>query len=178
MQDGAAHGRGKRRRPYWLVAALTVLAGWVGASSSAGAVTVDREVACLARAIYFEARGEPQAGKLAVGHVVMNRTRTPQFPSSVCGVVYQRAAGGCQFSFSCDGHSDWPRDRTAWAHSVALATAIYSGRTVDPTHGALWFHTVSVRVAWGSEVKRVARIGQHVFYAPRELPRSQQAELH
>jgi spore germination cell wall hydrolase CwlJ-like protein len=114
---------------------------------------------------------------LAVGHVVMNRARDSRFPAGVCGVVYQRSAGGCQFTFSCDGLSDRPRERAAWTQSVALATAIYAGRTVDPTHGALWYHTASIRAHWDSGMKRTTRIGQHVFYAPNQLPRGQEAQL-
>jgi spore germination cell wall hydrolase CwlJ-like protein len=177
MQDGTAHGRVTRGRLPWLAAAAVGLAAWFGAASPAGAVTLDREVACLAQAIYFESRGEPQTGMLAVGHVVMNRTRSAQFPRRVCGVVYQRSAAGCQFTFSCDGRSDYPRDRAAWSESVSLASAIYAGRTADPTHGALWFHKSTMRAPWGGDVKRTARIGQHVFYAPRQPPTSQEAAL-
>ena len=67
---------------------------------------------CLALALYWEARGEPKQGKIAVGWTILKRERSPEFPSSVCGVVFD---GGetppCQFSWGCDGKSDYPADR-------------------------------------------------------------------
>ena len=176
MQDGTTQRRGTGRAA-WLAAALGILALWVGApsSASAGSSRPGGEVTCLAQAIYWEARGEPRSGQLAVGHVVMNRTRTAQFPAGVCAVVHQRIAGHCQFGFSCDGRKDTPGPSAAWRGSLALAQAIYAGRTADPTHGALWFQHASVR--WVADVRRTVRIGQHAFYAPRTLPRGQEAQL-
>jgi spore germination cell wall hydrolase CwlJ-like protein len=173
MQDGTAQRRGIGRRLPWLAAALGVLALWAGTPSKAAAA--DSEVTCLAQAIYWEARGEPESGQRAVGHVVMNRTRAAQFPRGVCGVVHQRIAGRCQFTFSCDGRKDTPGYNAQWAESLALAQAIYAGRSADPTHGALWFQSAAVR--FGGDVRRTVRIGQHAFYAPRTLPKSQEAEL-
>jgi len=136
----------------------------IGAMVPARAATAQQEVGCLAQAIYFESRGEPEGGMLAVGHVVLNRSRDPGFPHGICGVVYQRSGGGCQFSFACDGRSDRPTNNADWAQSMALAKAIYAGRTTDPTRGALWFHRVSVRSDLGPGIRRSARIGRHVFF--------------
>ena len=148
------------------VLAATVLgaAFLFGAGAPARAATAQQEVGCLAQAIYFESRGEPEGGMLAVGHVVLNRSRDPGFPHGICGVVYQRSGGSCQFSFACDGRSDRPRDNADWAQSMALAKAIYAGRTTDPTRGALWFHRTSVRSDMGPGIRRSTRIGHHVFF--------------
>lgn len=129
--------------------------------------SVDSEVYCLALNIYFEARNEPEEGKRAVGHVVMNRVAHPRFPTSVCKVVRQ---GGeirrnrCQFSWWCDGRSDRPRNREAWSESVHLAYQVYVGHSVDPTKGALWYHADYVNPSWGKVFKPTRKIGQHIFY--------------
>src|SRR5262249_40924001 len=95
--------------------ALTLLA--IG--PPALAASDDVEVGCLAKAIYFESRGESRFGMLAVGHVVMNRTRDRRFPRGICAVVNQGAkrGRGCQFSYACDGLSDQPKDRAMWEES-------------------------------------------------------------
>ena len=82
-----------------------------------------RDVRCLARAIYFEARGEPTRGKLAVGRVVLNRVTSKSYPHSVCRVVYQNdhRRNRCQFSFACDGKPDTITDRAAWNEVLAYA---------------------------------------------------------
>ena len=81
----------------------------------------DRERRCLATAIYFEARGEPLKGQIAVSQVILDRVRSPKFPQTICGVVYQgQYRKGCQFSFTCDGQSDTPRDKAQWAHAQEL----------------------------------------------------------
>lgn len=150
------------------VAALAFAAG-LGLSSgaSAGADTgEDHEIQCLALTIYYEARGEPQIGKLAVGHVVMNRARSGAFPGDVCDVVRDggQRRNRCQFSWYCDGISDRPRDAAALRNSLQLARAIYDGCTADPSDGALFFHATSVRPAWRKWAGRGVRIGGHMFY--------------
>jgi hypothetical protein len=152
------------------VAALAFAAG-VGLSSAAQAdgsagANEDHEVQCLALTIYYEARGEPRIGKLAVGHVVMNRTRSGTFPDDVCDVVREggQLRNRCQFSWYCDGLSDRPRDTAALRESLQLARAIYDGCTMDPSNGALFFHATSVRPAWRKWAGRGERIGQHMFY--------------
>jgi N-acetylmuramoyl-L-alanine amidase len=124
------------------------------------------EIGCLALTIYYEARGESETGKLAVGHVVMNRSRSGAFPADVCAVVRQ---GGerrhqCQFSWWCDGLSDRPRDMKALRESLDLAQEIYHDCVPDPTRGALWFHTTAVKPVWAKLAGPAKRIGRHVFY--------------
>jgi len=125
------------------------------------------EISCLALNIYFEARGESDLGKVAVGNVVMNRVLSKRFPDTVCKVVQQ---GGelrryrCQFSWWCDGLSDKPRSKKDWQRSSELALAVYWGQTNDPTDGALWYHADYVSPAWRNDFDKIATIGRHIFY--------------
>ncbi len=128
------------------------------------------EIACLAQNIYFEALNEPDEGKIAVAHVVMNRVSASRFPETVCDVVRQ---GGeirrhrCQFSWWCDGRSDKPLSRSGWEHSVELALNVYWGQTLDPTHGALWYHADYVDPYWRGDFIQGRQIGRHIFYLQR-----------
>ena len=148
----------------WLVA---LAIGFFLAPPARAAVEMPEEVKCLALTIYFESRGEPDAGKVAVGHVVMNRVNDPRFPGQVCKVVRQ---GGewprnrCQFSWWCDGRSDKPKDRRAWGLSQELANAIYAGVSEDPTEGALWYHADYVKPYWKNVFAPGPKIGRHIFY--------------
>ncbi|WP_119459158.1 cell wall hydrolase [Rhodospirillaceae bacterium SYSU D60014] len=140
--------------------------------------TIGREVECLALNIYFEARSEPETGKRAVAHVVMNRVADPRFPDDVCAVVQQ---GGewprhrCQFSWWCDGQSDEPTDRRAWVRSKALAQQVYWARSADPTNGALWYHADYVAPSWGQVLAQAGKIGRHIFYLDQKKPKLQLA---
>ena len=118
---------------------------------------------CMALAMYWEARGEGKQGMLAVGSVILNRVEDPRFPDNICAVVYQ---GGetppCQFSWWCDGKSDRPTNANLWATSMTLAEELLAARPPDPTQGALFFHSTSVRSPWRRQ--RTAQIGNHIFY--------------
>ena len=153
-----------------LVAAI--LAGPPASTGArAGHPDVRTELHCLALNIYFEARGEPDRGKIAVGQVVMNRLESDRYPETVCGVVKQGGADelhSCQFSWWCDGRSDTPRDADAWKHSQALAKRIYWGLAPDPTNGALWYHAHYVAPEWRTRFARGPVIGAHIFYRPGE----------
>jgi spore germination cell wall hydrolase CwlJ-like protein len=145
-----------------LIAALVLSAG-PGLAETKPASDLD----CLALNIYFEARGEPLKGKLAVGYVVINRVGDEAFPANVCQVVQQ---GGetvryrCQFTWWCDGRSDKPMDLAAWRESRAVALKVLSGATKDPTRGALWYHADYVRPDWHNALVKVDKIGDHLFY--------------
>lgn len=120
---------------------------------------LSREMGCLAGAIYFEARGEPLAGQLAVGNVVVNRAGSGRFPASYCGVVYQPS----QFSFVRGGRM--PAINTAsaaWKQARAIATIAHDGLWDSPAQGALFFHAVSVQPRWN--LQRVAQVHTHIFY--------------
>ena len=118
-----------------------------------------KDVACLAEAIYFEARGTGTEGEAAVAHVIVNRMNASEFPSTVCGVVTQ----GCQFSYRCDGRSDALADAKARARAYRVAEAVLAADH-DPTNGALFFHSARAEPGWFARRERVARIGGNVFY--------------
>ena len=91
--------------------------------------------ACLAEAIYFEARGTSAIARAAVAHVIVNRTEDPSFPDSVCAVVKD----GCQFSYQCDGRPETLKDHKDRAAAYATAGEVLEGRSPDPTGGALYY---------------------------------------
>jgi spore germination cell wall hydrolase CwlJ-like protein len=125
-----------------------------------------RELDCLAQAVYFEARGETARGQEAVAQVVLNRVKTPGFPKSVCGVVYQGAANhDCQFSFACDGSTRRGREFAAWDRSRRIASRAMGGAVMAEVGSATHFHTTGVSPAWAG-MTRVAQVGLHVFYRP------------
>ena len=125
---------------------------------------VMREVECLARNIYFEASGEPRTGKIAVAEVTMNRVKSKQFPRTVCGVVYQKTRGTCQFSWVCqDGKKI--RSTSAWRESLQIAENILiSKRRYGIIGNAMYFHADYVSPSWADEKKLIAQIGNHIFY--------------
>src|SRR5262249_55624357 len=93
----------------------------VDAAHAVAALASSRDLDCLASAVYYEARGESAAGQAAVAQVVLNRARHPAFPKTICGVVFQRAGGGCQFSFACNGAMRRPKEPAAWSRAQAVA---------------------------------------------------------
>lgn len=118
------------------------------------------ELLCLAKNIYYEARGEPINGKIAVAQVTLNRvTHRTEFQSSICGVVYAKN----QFSWTMEKHRE-PRG-PAWHEAQALAKAVVVGTVHLPDFKALYFHNLTVKPAWNKTKELVARIGNHIFYA-------------
>ena len=130
------------------------------ARTSAGDAMGGAELACLAEAIYFEARGTGAAGEEAVAHVIVNRTRENGFPSSVCGVVRD----GCQFSYRCDGRADTLSDPKARARAYKTAANVLSGDAADITRGAIFFHSAKAPAGWFKSRPRVGTIGGNIFY--------------
>ena len=119
-----------------------------------------RELECLAVGIYFESKSEPLAGQLAVGEVIANRANSKgRFPSSYCGVLFQRS----QFSF-IRGHSlpAVPRSSRQWQTAVAIAKIVDQDLKDSAANNALFFHAKRVSPRW--KLKRVASIGNHIFY--------------
>ncbi|HSF64624.1 MAG TPA: cell wall hydrolase [Paracoccaceae bacterium] len=130
----------------------------------------DAEWSCLAKALYFEARGETLKGQFAVAEVILNRVRSPLYPSTICGVVHQAGGGGCQFSYTCDGRADVIGERGAWDVAQRIASVMLNGAPSNLTNGATHFHTTQVRPNWAHRFPRTAAIGMHLFYrapAPR-----------
>lgn len=135
----------------------------------AAAATVDdaeRATECLTQAVYYEARSEPIDGQRAVAQVVLNRVRDRAFPHSVCGVVFQHPArsSGCQFSFTCDGAMNAPREPRAWDRARAVAEAALSGSVFAPVGAAVFYHTQAVSPWWAPSLSRIGSIGSHIFY--------------
>ena len=125
---------------------------------------VMREVDCLAKNIYFEAKGEPRAGKIAVAEVTMNRVKSKQFPRSVCGVVYQKTKGTCQFSWVCEDNKSI-RNRAAWKESLQIAeTILILDRKYGIIGSAKYFHADYVDPSWAEHKKLIRKIGNHIFY--------------
>lgn len=125
-----------------------------------------RDKACLAQAIYYEARGESRDGQVAVAEVVMNRVHSRAYPNSVCGVVYQGShrATGCQFTFTCDGSLGQRPRGAAWERSNQIASAVLLGYTRPLTQRATHYHTMAVNPVWNSGLVETTRIGTHIFY--------------
>ena len=129
-----------------------------------------REERCLAEAVYFEARSEPEAGQAAVAQVVLNRVKSGLYPSTICGVVYQNRNRymGCQFSFACEGKSLRVTEPDAWARASHVATNVLNGDTYIANVGsALNYHANYVRPGWARYLERAGTIGHHIFYKPR-----------
>jgi spore germination cell wall hydrolase CwlJ-like protein len=119
------------------------------------------ELRCLAGAVYFEARGEPLAGQLAVAEVIINRSEDPRFPKSYCGVVAQPG----QFSFMRGSRMPAIRTGTAaWERAVAVAQIAHQGLWESPAGDAVFFHANYVRPSWSQRKTRLAQIDTHIFY--------------
>ncbi len=129
-----------------------------------------RHEKCLADAIYFEARGEPVRGQIAVAQVVMNRVFSGYYPNNVCGVVYQNARRhlACQFTFACDGIPDRINEPTAWERAKRIARDTLDGKLWLADIGkATHYHAYWVHPWWVHEMHKLDRIGVHTFYRPR-----------
>jgi len=127
----------------------------------------DKEQKCLAEGIYFEARGESVKGQAAVAQVILNRVRNPHYPDTICGVVYQNEdwRNRCQFSFACDRIPDIITSPRHWKIAKEIAMAVTAGKIWFKDVGsATHYHATYVSPAWGPTMKRVEKIGKHIFY--------------
>lgn len=119
----------------------------------------DEELNCIAIGVYYESKGEPLTGQLAVADVILNRASSGRFPPSACGVLTQRS----QFSFVRGGRlPDVDTSRPAWKTAVAIARIARDDLWKSPAKGALFFHARRVSPNWGKT--RVASLGNHIFY--------------
>ena len=128
---------------------------------------LSKEQRCLAEAVYFEARSEPEAGQAAVAQVVLNRVKSGLYPASVCGVVYQNRHHymGCQFSFACEGKSLRITDAGSWQTATRIASAVIEGRTyLSEVGNATHYHADYVRPGWSRRLRKMDVIGRHIFY--------------
>ncbi|WP_284734614.1 cell wall hydrolase [Sphingosinicella terrae] len=124
-----------------------------------GTQTPDAETDCLARAVYYESKGEPLTGQLTVAEVIINRARSGRFPSTICGVVRQPG----QFSFVRRGSIPTPPASSRdWRVAVGVAQVAIRGLADGAAPRALFFHARHVRPGW--RLTRVATVGNHIFY--------------
>lgn len=137
-------------------------------------------VECMATTLYAEARGEGEKGMVAVGYVILNRTKDGRFPTTVCDVVKQKTViknrktakseVHCQFSFftsasSCQRSAIKVHDQAAYQRAVELAKAVLYGDAINPINNCLYFHNVHVRSPKPVLHATRVRIGLHYFYA-------------
>jgi len=135
----------------------------------------ERELRCLAEGIYFEARGEPLRGQLAVGRVILNRVQSDAYPNTICEVVYQNdhMRNRCQFSFACDGKADTITERDIWYHVRGYAAWLLANnpkpgseyQVLASLETATHYHADYVRPRWAKFLTLTVHIGRHLFYA-------------
>ncbi len=154
---------------------------------------LERQHGCLAAALYFEARGEDRMGQIAVGQVILNRVRARAYPDTICKVVWQNAhrMNACQFSFTCDGKPDRPKNRELWddikilaAEMLSLPTATRYPMGKPPqtnldhrTRWATHYHATYVTPGWSNKLERTRKIGRHVFYISGRIMKTMPQEL-
>jgi len=157
---------------YIMAAVMLVFAS---AANAKGLFTADDDPQawCLAQNIYYETRGSSLADAAAVSDVVINRVQDTRYPNTICDVVQQgkKNADGsmrrnaCQFSWYCDGKSDWPKDTDSWikAQELALSVILY-GKYRGITEGATHYHAHYVNPRWARSFDLTGTIGEHKFY--------------
>ena len=128
-----------------------------------------QDLQCLARNVYYEARGEPADGQYAVAEVTMNRAASSRYPDSVCGVVHEKRWDAIRGRYV--GAFAWtelgalpPPEGEAWDEAQRIAADVFYGRAAPRVQGALYYHATWLKPSWAPERKRIARIGRHVFY--------------
>lgn len=131
------------------------------------------ELACLALAVYYEARSEPLSGQAAVATVVINRVADPRYPKTICEVVQQgpKSETGmplrhrCQFSFWCDGLGEEPRDKRAWRRAMVVSKLVINGTLYrSDLAGVVHYHATWLPVPmWAANMQPAAIIGDHIF---------------
>ncbi len=189
----AGGGAPRAAQAHPLTGALRMAGAWLQVAGQRAEAA--RQRACLALALYHEARGEPLEGQIAVAATIMNRVASKAYPPTICGVVFQNAArrNACQFSFACDTLSLLPRNRAALQRMEALAARIIAAldetgrvrpgaaepiasifrRLAFVTH----YHRHDVHPAWSRRLARIARIGAHVFLRSERVIRRMPAHL-
>lgn len=151
-------------------AATSALAETEGQRQISAFLTNDRQFQCLAEGVYFEARGEPRRGQVAVAQVIMNRVNHDEFPDTICGVVYQNQhwRNRCQFSFACDGVPERITERGAWDVAEDVSRQVLEGRDlIDTIKESTHYHATYVRPRWAPRMIRLDRVGLHIFYKGR-----------
>ncbi|MFT3997979.1 MAG: cell wall hydrolase [Asticcacaulis sp.] len=124
------------------------------------------DIDCLTQAVYYEARGETDAGQRAVAQVILNRVRHPAYPKTICNVVYQGAMRGvgCQFSFTCNGVMSNRVENWAWKRARSVAEDALDGYVMKAVGSSTHFHVLNISPDWSGRMLRTATIGNHAFY--------------
>ncbi|HEN8712673.1 MULTISPECIES: cell wall hydrolase [Pseudomonas] len=139
----------------------------VKAVDPAGQAPLDDSITCLARTIYWEAKGADQKDMSAVASVVLNRLGKDGFPDTICGVVKQGVESkSCQFSWWCDGRSDQVEEPQRYDIAKEIARKALNQQLKDTTGGALYFHDRTVRPDWAKAYRRTAQTRLFLFYKP------------
>lgn len=123
------------------------------------------ELKCMAENIYFEAARESLVGKIAVGQVVLNRMKSPNYPKTICGVVHQKNGTTCMFSWTCEEPKEIVQGNS-WKQSQQVAQELLSKsseNTLDITEGSTHFHGIQINPGWNN-LKPTAKIDGHQFY--------------
>ena len=136
---------------------------WIDSQPEA---TGGSEWACLAEALYFEARGESLRGIYGVAEVILNRVDSTVYPDTVCAVVNQGTGERyrCQFTYTCDGRAEIITEPRAYARVGKVARIMLDGGERDLTGGALYYHTKAVSPRWSKVFDRTVTIDDHHFY--------------
>ena len=126
----------------------------------------NKQMSCLAEALYFEARGEPIKGQLAVGEVILNRVEDTRYPSSICKVINQGTGRrfACQFTYTCDGKLETVHERQPYEMALKIAKILLTTHDRKLTKGSTHYHSNYVNPKWSKKFQRVARFGRHIFY--------------
>ncbi|MCP2227248.1 spore germination cell wall hydrolase CwlJ-like protein [Pseudomonas silensiensis] len=141
----------------------------VQAVDPAGKSPLDDAITCMARSIYWEAKGNDTDDMAAVANVVMNRLGHAGFPDTVCAVVKQGSeTKSCQFSWWCDGRPDTVQEETQYALAKEIARKALNKQLPDRTGGAMYFHDRTVKPDWAKEYIKTAEIGMFRFYKPHD----------
>ena len=133
----------------------------------------DKQIHCLAEAIYFESRGEPFIGMVAVGQVIIQRVKSDLYPNNICDVVHQGKTTSkgypvknkCEFSYWCDGKPEIMEDEFAYTESLQAADLILNDIIIEGLEDALHYHAAYVHPRWAKDYIKLKTIGLHIFYA-------------
>lgn len=141
----------------------------VQAVDPVGQAPMDDSITCLARTLYWEAKGADAEDMSAVANVVLNRVGHDGFPDSICAVVKQGVESkSCQFSWWCDGRPDQVEEPERYAEAKEIARKALNQQLKDATDGALYFHDRSVHPEWAKAYRRTAQTTHFLFYKPNQ----------
>ena len=126
----------------------------------------NKQMSCLAEALYFEARGEPIKGQLAVGEVILNRVDDARYPGSICNVINQGTGRrfACQFTYTCDGKLETVHEQKPYEMALKIAKILMTTHDRKLTKGSTHYHSNYVNPRWSKKFERVAKFGRHIFY--------------